>query len=335
MPVPETMRAVVLDAYSGPAGLRLDEVPTPRPGPGEVLIEVAGSPINPSDLAFLEGNYVPRPPTPTRPGLEGAGRVVEAGPGLMGRYLKGKRVAFIAGSETGAWAEYVVVPNGMALPLGAGVSLESGAMSVVNPMTALALLDLCRERRCRAVVNTAAAGALGRMIDRIFGAEGIEVINVVRRPEQVESLRARGVKHVLDSSAGDFEASLRERCKALGATLAFDAVGGSLTGQLLAGLERGSTVMVYGGLSEQPSRAEIGDLIFSGKTLTGFWLSRWIPAQGVLKNLRTWRRVQGLLEGSLRSELRSTFPLEKAAEAVVAYQGAMSAGKVLLVPQAG
>ncbi|MEA1903213.1 MAG: alcohol dehydrogenase catalytic domain-containing protein, partial [Actinomycetota bacterium] len=164
MSIPDTMKAVVLHEYAGAAGLRTDQVPTPIPGPGEVLIEVAASPINPSDLAFIEGNYVPKPPPPTRTGLEGSGTVIAAGSGAMGRYLKDKRVAFIAGASSGAWAEYVVVPNRLALPLNNDVSLQAGAMSVVNPMTALAFLELSRSSGAKAVVNTAAAGSLGRMI---------------------------------------------------------------------------------------------------------------------------------------------------------------------------
>ncbi len=136
------MRAAVLNEYVGTAGLVVQDVPRPVPGAGEVLIEVA-PPINPSDLAFLEGNYSPRPPLPTRAGLEGSGTVVAAGPGAMGRYLSGKRVAFVAGGRGGeAWAEYVVVPNRLALPLSDEVSFGSGAMSVVNPLTALAFLEI-------------------------------------------------------------------------------------------------------------------------------------------------------------------------------------------------
>ena len=91
------MKAVVLDEYGGAAGLRVADLPTPQPIKGEVLIEVAATPINPSDLAFIAGYYPPKPPVPAYPGLEGSGTVVRAGPGIVGRYLSGKRVAFVAG----------------------------------------------------------------------------------------------------------------------------------------------------------------------------------------------------------------------------------------------
>jgi NADPH:quinone reductase len=330
--IPSTMKAVVLHEYAAAAGLRIEQVPTPTPGPGQVLIEVAASPINPSDLAFIDGNYVPRPEPPTRPGLEGSGTVVAASGGAMGRYLNRRRVAFVASTKSGAWAEYVVVPQRLALPLGAQVSLQAGAMSVVNPMTALAFLDMTRSAGSRAVVNTAAAGALGRMIDRVLSSEGIEVINLVRRAEQVESLAAGGADIVLDTSSPDFDTVYKEACHEHGAGLALDAIGGTLTRRLLAGLPRGSTVVVYGGLSDQDAQVEIGDLVFAGKTVTGFWLTRWLPERNPVQILRMWRKVQRLIGDSLGSEVQATYPLEQVVDAISAYQSEMSAGKVLLTP---
>ena len=89
--VDELMRSAVLTEYIGGAGLRVEDVPKPTPGSGHALIQVAATPINPSDLAFLEGNYSPRPPLPARPGLEGSGTVVAVGSGAMRRFLSGKR----------------------------------------------------------------------------------------------------------------------------------------------------------------------------------------------------------------------------------------------------
>lgn len=328
------MKSAVLIEYIGAAGLQVEDVAKPTPGPGQALIEVVASPINPSDLAFLEGNYSPRPPLPTRPGLEGSGTVVEVGSGAMGRYLSGKRVAFVAGGGEGggAWAEYVVVPMRLALPLKEEVSFEAGAMSVVNPLTALAFLEIAESRQVSAVVNTAAAGALGRMVDRVLTRAGITVINVVRRAEQAETLRQRGSETVFDSSSPDFDADLRAGCGEHEAQLAFDAVGGVLTRRLLAAMPGKATVMVYGGLAQQPSQADIGDLVFSGKTVTGFWLTRWLPEKSTWANLRLWRRAQALISDELSSEIRATFPLASVADAVSTYEGAMSSGKILIEP---
>ena len=158
--IPDIMTAVVLDSYTGAGALRLEQRPTPQPGPGEVLIKVAASPINPSDLMFIEGLYGFQKPTPIVPGFEGSGRVVAAGPGLIGRFVLGKKVACVSQKEgDGVWMEYLLTKANNALPLAKGVSLEQGAMAVVNPLTAVALLEIAKKGGHQTVINTAAASA--------------------------------------------------------------------------------------------------------------------------------------------------------------------------------
>src|SRR6516162_5770066 len=120
-PLPATMLAVQLKDYNGkPESLTLAEVPIPRPGPGEVLVKVFASPVNPSDLMFITGNYGFRKALPATPGFEGSGTVVEAGSGMMAKFMKGRRVACAvadARSTAGMWAEYVVTPAQLCVPL--------------------------------------------------------------------------------------------------------------------------------------------------------------------------------------------------------------------------
>ena len=167
--IPDQMTAVVLDSYSGAEALRVEQRPVPKPGKDEVLVKVAASPINPSDLAFLDGNYGFDNPPPVVPGGEGSGTVVAVGPGSMGRYFLGKRVACLSnGERDGTWAEYVVASTkGGAFPLNKSVSLEQGAMSVINPLTASAFLEITNDGEHKAIVLTAAASALGQMVNRL------------------------------------------------------------------------------------------------------------------------------------------------------------------------
>src|ERR1700692_309998 len=119
--IPSTMRAVQLSAYDGrPESISIIEMPVPRPGPGEVLVRVHASPLNPSDDLFVRGLYGFRKPLPAVPGFEGSGTVVEAGRGALTRFLNGKRVACTAAGANiagGMWAEYVVVPAPFCVPL--------------------------------------------------------------------------------------------------------------------------------------------------------------------------------------------------------------------------
>jgi NADPH:quinone reductase len=334
--IPNQMTAVVLDSYTGVNALRVERRPVPRPGPNEVLVKVAATPINPSDLAFLEGLYGFQKPTPAVPGFEGSGTVVSAGNGWMGKYLNGKRVACVSQERgDGVWAEYMVTTTSLAFPLDSSVSLEQGAMSVVNPLTALAFLALAKEGRHKAIVQTAAASALGQMVNRLCKNEGIQAINIVRRAAQKETLKEQGAEIVLDSTEAGFSQHLCEVCQQYRSRIAFDAVAGPLSGQLLKAMPSNSKVIVYGALSYEPVQAEPGQFIFEGKSIEGFWLTRWISKKNFLQSLAFWQRAQKLMMTDLKSEIRKQYPLSEVQNAIKEYQSQMTGGKVLLRPATG
>jgi NADPH:quinone reductase-like Zn-dependent oxidoreductase len=328
---PTTMKALELHAYDGRP--RLVEKPVPQPGRGQVLVRVAATPINPSDLKFMEGAYGVRKALPVVPGFEGSGIVVAAGPGLMGKFIRGKRVACLA-PETGdgTWAEYMVAEARRCIPLRPYVTLEQGAMMVVNPWTAWALVDMARRGKHPAAVHTAAASALGRMMLRLGLRFGYPIVHVVRRAEQAELLRNLGAKHVLDSTQPDFDARLKDLCRSLGATVAFDPVAGEMTGRVLSAMPRGSRAVVYGSLSGQPCTVRADQFIYEGKRVEGFWTPVWAAERGLLGRAKVAFGVQKLLATDLRTEVRSCVSLERAAEAIEAYKHDMTGGKVLLAP---
>ena len=334
--IPETMTAIELRNYDGPDGLAVTQKPVPRPGRGEVLVKIAAASVNPSDLMFIQGRYGFSKPLPVVGGFEGSGTVVAAGEGLRARYLVGRRVACaVQESGDGTWAEYVRTGADFCVPLRREVTLEQGAMLVVNPFTAWALVDLAQRGGHRFVVQTAAASALGQMMIRLGKTRGIEFINVVRRPAQVALLQELGAKHVLDSSDPDFDRQLAQLCHDLGARLAFDAVAGSLTGRVLSAMPRHSTVTVYGGLSEEACRIEPGQLLFGDKQVNGFWLTPWLRRMNLLKLLATADNVQRALSQELRSEVQARYPIAQGIEGVRQYMANMTAGKVLLLGEAG
>jgi NADPH:quinone reductase len=331
------MRAVQITSYDGkPETLSVVDLPVPRPGPGEVLVKVFASPVNPSDLAFLQGLYAFKKALPAVPGFEGSGIVVEAGPGMLGRFLKGKRVACAAADETitgGMWAEYVVTSAKFCVPLREGVDLEQGAVMLVNPLTAWALVEEARRGGHKAAVQTAAAGAVGRMIVRLGRRFSLPVIHVVRRAEQMELLRNLGAQHVVNSSDAGFEASLHDLCHRLGATIGFDAVAGEMSGKVLRAQPDGARLLVYGALSFAPAQVDPGSLIFERKRLEGFHLAAWLRRKSLLGQLRVSREVQKLLGSDLKTEFQARIPLEDAARGVRQYVNNMTAGKVLLVAE--
>ena len=327
------MRAVELRAYEGGAdALATVDKPVPRPSAGQVLVRIKASPINPSDLSFLRGAYGIRKSLPVVPGFEASGRVVASGGGVWANHIVGRRVACAApASGDGTWAEYMVADAGFCIPLMKSTDLEQASMMIVNPFTAWALLAIATESRARAVVQTAAASALGHMVIRLAASRGLEVVNVVRRREQVELLKSKGAREVLDSSEADFDERLKEACEHVRATVAFDAVAGSLTGRVLHAMLAGSECLVYGGLSMEGCLLDPRSLIFERKRLRGFWLSDWMRRASAVKKFSASRSIQKLLKDEFKTEIRARLPLEQAAEGVRAYECEMTGGKILLM----
>ena len=334
--LPKTMRAVQLVAYDGkPESISVAQLPVPQPGPGEVLVHMAAAPLNPSDLAFIRGLYGFKKPLPAIPGFEGSGTVLETGSGMMAGFLKGKRVACHASAPNiagGTWAEYLVTSANACVPLRKEVDMEQGATMLINPLTAWALVEEARRGGHPALVQTAAASALGRMVVRLARTFSIPVINIVRRSEQVELLREMGEQHVLNSSEPDFDSRLHELCQRLNASIAFDAVAGETTLRVLRALPKGSRLLVYGALSLQPCVVDPGSLIFEQKRVAGFWLTGWLRSMNMLSQLRVVGRVQKLLARELKTDFQARLPLEEAPRALQQYATNMTAGKILLVP---
>jgi NADPH:quinone reductase-like Zn-dependent oxidoreductase len=291
---------------------------------------MAAAPLNPSDLLMLSGEYGRSWAFPFVPGLEGSGRVVASGGGLLGRLVLGKAVA-VAADESGLWAEWVTVPANRCVALPRDAALGAGAMSFVNPLTAIALVQEARRARHTSAISVAAGGALGRMIRARAATEGLEIINVVRRESQAAELRAEGARHVLATEAADFDARLAELCRQLGCRLAFDPVAGDTTRRLADALEPGGEVVLYGALSGQPLVLNPDAVLYKQITVRSFWLSRWLEGRSLFQMIRLTGQVTKALQGGFaESRVTRILPLERATEAPALYASAMSAGKVLI-----
>ncbi len=338
--VPETMSTLILnrhdtDLRQAIRGLSRGQRPVPRPRHGQVLVRIEAAPCNPSDLLFLQGLYGVDKTLPAVPGWEGAGTVVAAGGGWLARRLVGKRVACGGQTDTdGTWAEYYLAEARACVPLQRGIDLEQGASLIINPLTALGLFDLARKARVPAVLQTAGASQVGRMLVRLAADAGLPLLSIVRRDEQVELLRSMGAEHLLNSESERFEEQLRRICAELRITMAFEAVAGEMTGRLFNAMPAGARVVVYGALSESPCAAidPIG-LIFRGKRVEGFYLGDWIREQGLLGALRASSKVQKLIRsGAFSTAIQRRVGLEDAVEGLLQYHEHMTDGKVLILP---
>jgi NADPH:quinone reductase-like Zn-dependent oxidoreductase len=325
------MKAVFLEKQGGPLVVR--EVDTPVPGPGEVLIKIAAAPVNPSDLAGIRNAHDNFDLRTFIPGLEGSGKVVAIGKGLLPRLWKGKRVACSAKYHTsGTWAEYMATSAALCFPLNKKISDEQGSMSLVNPLTALAFHEIAKQNRHKAIINNAAASSLGRMVELLGDKYNVPVINIVRSESQSDLLKSVGSPYVLDSSAPEFLHNLRDLSLNLNATLLFDSVCGSQLGNIIEALPYGSSVMIYGNLSlAEAVKINPRSLIDNDIKISGFYLGSRSKKNGMIKNLLNLMEVSRLMSDDMKIKISNRFPLSKAQEAVDSYLGNMTAGKVLLV----
>jgi NADPH:quinone reductase-like Zn-dependent oxidoreductase len=217
------------------------------------------------------------------------------------------------------------------LPLPDHVGDEQGAMMLVNPLTAYALMARARAQSVPAVVQTAAASVLGKMIVRLGQRMEIEVINLVRRDGQIAELQAVGAQYILNSNEPTFEKHLREACRQLDARLAFDAVGGVLTGRVLRAMPNEGHIVVYGGLADAPCEIGVDQLIFRNKSVSGFWLPLWMREQGTEGIVRAWNNVQAWIGSEFQTDVRARYTLDDALAAIQDYAARMTGGKVLFV----
>ena len=248
---------------SGELEISLLSVPTPEPGPDEVVVRVEATPINPSDLGLLTGaadlSTVKSSGSKETPvvtakvpeagmramagrldqsmpvGNEGAGVVIRTGSSEAAKALMGKTVSMIGGAM---YAQYRCIRVSECMPLPAGTSAAEGASWFVNPLTSLGMTETMRREGHKALVHTAAASNLGQMLNKICLKDGIPLVNIVRSREQTDLLRKIGAKHVVDSTSPAFVDDLTNALVETGATIAFDAIGGGkLAGQILTCME--------------------------------------------------------------------------------------------------
>jgi NADPH:quinone reductase-like Zn-dependent oxidoreductase len=310
------------------------EQPVPTPRRNQVLIRVHCSPVNPADRMQVAGRYVQNRTPPFTPGVVGVGTVIDASrAGLMGRFIAGKRVVFSPGPQLdGAWAQFALAPVGYCLPLAKTLSDTDGVNLLANATTAIGLLRRARQARAAAVVMTAAAGEIGRLLNIAARKDAVPVINVVQREAQAAMLRREGVEHVLLSQTGDFREQLALLAGRLGATMAFDAVGGELTQELLAALPDGSEIVALGRLSGQDmSFNGLDALIGRHMRLSGFDVNQWLASQSRLAILSIARQAARLLHGQ-GTRVQHRVSLPELAARFEELGSDQSAGKTIVFP---
>lgn len=356
--------------------LSLVELPIPQPGEDEVVVRIEATPINPSDLALLVGPadmttatvsgtaqrpvitaaipdslmkmVAPRVGQSLAVGNEGAGVVMAAGASDAAQALLGKTVGIIGGEM---YSQYRCVNVSQCLPLLDGTTAEQAASCFVNPMTALGMVETMRMENHKALVHTAAASNLGQMLNRVCQQDGIDLVNIVRKPEQEDILKSMGARYIVNSSADSFHEDLTEALVATGATLAFDATGGGkLASDILACMESAASrdleaynrygsdvfkqVYIYGGLDRSPTILNRSFGFAWG--LGGWLLTYFMQRAGMEKIIEMRQRVAAEIGTTFASEYTDRVSLSQALslEAISVYGKQATGQKYLILPQA-
>ena len=323
------MKAVVQSEAGGL--LKLMEIETPIPSDGQVLVKMEFASINPSDLSLLQGTYSGENKYPIVPGIEGSGEIVAFGAGLLPKLRMGKRVSCTSTANLGgSWAEYMLTSAMHVIPISKNISFESATSLIVNPLTAIAFIDIAKKKKHSSIVNNAASGALGKMLIRLSKAGKINLINIVRSQTQKEQLKAFGAKYILDSSSTNYANELKEICQKLDARLFFDAIGGQATSDFVNASPMGSKIYVYANLSETESKFDPRTLLQQRKEIKGFFLGHYSAEQSLVKTLGSIKRAKKLLYQELKTDIANTFKLDEVQQAIEQYSKNMSQGKILL-----
>jgi NADPH:quinone reductase-like Zn-dependent oxidoreductase len=326
------VKAAIFDHFGPPTEvLQVRDVPQPVPRRGEVLVRMLASPVNPSDVMYVEGRYTIKPALPATPGFEGVGVVEASGGGLLGWFRKGKRVA-VLNSRVGNWCEYTVTRAKHVVPVPDDIPDEQAATFFVNPATALAMTrHVLRVAPGEWLLQSAAGGELGKMVIRLGQKYGFKTINTVRRREQVEELKKLGAEAVLVESDGAIDEQVKALTGGAGVRYAIDPVGGKTGSEVIASLGDGGHCLLFGSLSDEPISMHPRRLLSAAITVQGFWLGDWARRQSIVRMLRLFKELRALMrEGTLKSDVAATYSLDQVKEAVAHATAPGKGGKVVL-----
>ncbi|NVO25323.1 zinc-binding dehydrogenase [Donghicola mangrovi] len=370
MPTTGKQLFTTLDA-DGTLTVALEEVTLADPTGTQVLVRMEAAPINPSDLAILvggadvenaeysAGKFVAKLPasvnaaSKARHGLklpagnEGAGTVIAAGDSPAAQALIGQRVSCVPGS---AYSQYCLADAALCLPLG-DHSSEEGASAFINPMTALGFVETARADGASAILHTVGASNLGQMLTRICLEDGIELVNIVRKPDHVDLLKGQGARHVVNAADDDFYEQLTDAIRTTGAFCGFDPIGGgTLVDTAFKAMERvayermteysryGSNQMkrmyIYGRLDNSPT--VLTRSYGFGWSLSGWLMFPFLQSIGQETVARMRQRVRDNLTTTFASHYKTRVTLEQmlTREAVLDYRAMRTGEKYLVTPWA-
>ena len=324
----KTINAAVYETHGNPADvLHVESRPWPTPAAGEVIVKMRAAPINPADLNQIEGKYPVRAELPATPGFEGAGVIVDVGTKIKG-LTNGSLV--ILPHNVGTWREAVAVNADELVVVPEGIKPVHAAMLKINPMTAWRLLhDYVDLARGNWLIQNAANSAAGRAVIQIARELGYKTVNIVRRSELIDELRAEGGDVVLIDSE-NLRHAVEDAIAGPPIRLGLNAVGGESALRLANCLAPGSTLVTYGAMSLQPLKIPNGLLIFKDLRFRGIWINKWYDNATPAQRMKAFQHLFEMAKrGLLQTKVEKAYPLSEAKAAVAHAARGQRSGKII------
>ena len=322
------MKAVLCKAFGPPESLVVEEVMSPDPGPGEVVVSVKAASVNFPDVLIIQNKYQFKPQLPFSPGSEVAGVVKTIGDGVT-TVKPGDRV--MAFTTYGAFAEEVKTDAKRLLPLPAGMDFtHAAAFGLTYATSDHALRDRGQLAAGETLLVLGAAGGVGLAAIEIGKALGARVIAAASTEDKLAVCREHGADDSINYATDD----LRERIKSLtdgrGVDVVYDPVGGAYTEPALRSLAWRGRLLVVGFAAGDIPKIPLNLTLLKGCSIVGvFWgeFTRREPqrfAESMQQLGRWWA------DGKLKPHVSQTYPLERAADALTAMANRQVKGKVVL-----
>lgn len=322
------MKAIRVHSFGGPEVLTLEDIPTPEPGAGQVLIKIAAVGINYIDIYHRSGLYPNQ--LPLTLGVEAAGTVAALGPDVSAVRL-GDRVAYTG--APGAYAEYAVVPAHRLVPVPSDLSLEQAAAALLQGMTAHFLTHSTYPiHPGDQVLIHAAAGGVGLLLVQLAKRRGAQIFATVSTEAKAELARAAGADEIIFYNDQDFEALVRQKTGGAGVHVVYDSVGRTTFDKSLSSLRPRGTMVLFGQSSGPVPPFDPNTLNAKGSLfLTRPSLFHYVAERSELLD-RASAVLGAVASGELKLRIDHSLPLAQAAEAQNLLTSRATSGKLLLIP---
>jgi NADPH2:quinone reductase len=328
------MKAIVCEAWGPPSSLKLRDVPSPIPGPKQVLVRTRAAAVNFPDALIIAGKYQAKPPFPFSPGGELSGEIIACGDEVK-RLAIGDKVVGV--TAFGAYAQEVLVDatNVISLPRDTSDDdLELAGSFVLTYGTSLhALKDRAQAQANETLLVLGAGGGVGLAAVEIGKLLGMRVIAAASTAEKLAAARERGADETIDYSSGD----LRERIKALteggGVDVVYDPVGGDFSEQALRSVAWRGRYLVVGFAAGDIPKIPINLLLLKGSSLVGVFWGDFVRREPALNAQNMTQLFSWLRDRKIHPLISRRYPLSQASKALDALLGREAIGKLVVLPQ--